>query len=167
MKQTGPRILTVTLALTVGLVAFASAGLACGNHRMGHGPHAAHQLTTEQQQELDAVREKYSARLDKLQSSLNSKAAEYRKALANDETTVGALNRLDAQRADLERQYRSLLDQANSEAGVHAPGHTGPWFACNYTGCNHRQHRGNHSYGRHMGQNHQRGMHRGRMACRW
>jgi len=99
MKQKTPWILIVAATLIVGLVASASVGLACRNHGMGYGPGDATHLTTEQQQKLDAVREKYSDRLDK----------------------------------------------ANSEAGMHARGHQGPWVSCNYNGCNHRNHRGDHS----------------------
>lgn len=167
MKQKTPKILIVAATLIVGLVASASVGLACRNHGMGHGPSDATHLTAEQQQKLDAVREKYSERLDKLHSSLQSKSDEFRKARANDETTVGTLNRIDAERADLKRQYRALLDKANSEADVHASGHQGPWFSCNYDGCNHRNHRGDHSYDRHKGENYKQGMHRGHRNCWW
>lgn len=167
MKETINKITIVAVAIVVGLVATASTTLACGGNWMGHGTNTVATLTVEQQQKLDVVKEKYSPQLNELQSSLNSKDDEYSKALTNDNTTVGTLNRLEAERADLEHQYWALLDQANNETGLYVSGNNGPWFGCNYNGCNHQDHMGTQSNSRHMGQNHQQGMHKNRMARCW
>jgi hypothetical protein len=148
MKDSINKITIIAVTIVVGLVATASTSFACGGNWMGHGTNAAATLTVEQQQKLDVVNEKYSPQLDELQSSLNSKADEYSRALTNDNTTVGTLNRLETERVDLERQYRALLDQANNETGLYVSGNNGPWFGCNYNGCNHQDHMG------HMGPGH-------------
>lgn len=167
MKLKINKISIVAATIVVGLTATVSSSFACWGHGMGHGTNAASGLTAEQQQKLDTVKEKYASQLDELQASLNNKAAEYNKALANDDTTVGTLNRLEAERADLEREYWALLDQANKEAGVHLSGNHAPRFGCNYRGCNHQNHMGSNNYGRHMGSSHQRGMHGNHMARCW
>lgn len=167
MKKTTIKISIIVATIAIGLVTTASTSFACWGNCMTHGAHTSSAMTVEQQQKLDAVKEKYSTELDALQSTLNKKANEYSKALTDESTTVGTLNRLEAERVDLERQYFALLDKANNEAGVYVSGNNGPWFGCNYRGCNHQNHRGTHSYGRHMGQNHQYGMHGNHMARCW
>ena len=164
-KMNKSSIMTAVIAL--GLIATVSSGFACWGHGMGHGVKATSGLTVEQQQKLDAVKEKYGSQLDELQASLNNKTAEYNKALANEETTVGTLNRLEAEIADLERQYFALLDQANQEAGLHGSVNHGSWSGCNHRACNHQNHMRPHNCGRHMGSSHQRGMHGKHMARCW
>lgn len=167
MKTVTNKISIIAVAIAFGLVATVSTSFACGNYWMGYGANTSSAITVEQQQKLDAVKEKYSTELDALQSTLNKKADEYSKALTDESTTVGTLNRLEAERVDLERQYFALLDKANNEAGVYVSGNNGPWFGCNYSGCNHQNHMETHLYGRHMGQNHQHGMHGNHMARCW
>lgn len=167
MKTKARKITIIAMTIVVGLVATASASFACCGNCMGYGIKTTSTLTVEQQQKLDATREKYSPQLDQLQSALSSKTDEYSKALTNDDTTVGTLNRLEAERVELERQYGTLLDQANEEAGKYVSGNSGPWFGCNYNGCNHQNHMASHSNDRHMGQNQQHGMHRSNMTRCW
>ncbi|SHJ48753.1 hypothetical protein SAMN02745165_02468 [Malonomonas rubra DSM 5091] len=149
-------------SLIVGFLAIASTSFASWNCRGGYGPgstYSSANLTTEQQQKLDVVKEKYSGQLDELQASLNSKTEEYRSASANDSTTVGALRNLETEIVDLEKQYWSLLDKANKEAGGFIAGGNGSWFRCGYNGCDHQSHRAR------MGQGHQMGSgHMSRMA---
>ncbi|PLX99243.1 MAG: hypothetical protein C0623_10060 [Desulfuromonas sp.] len=167
MKEQVKKISILTVAIAVGLAVTVSSSFACWGNGMGHMTNSTHALTVEQQQKLDTVKEKYSTELDALQSSLNKKSDAYSKALTNESTTVGTLNRLDAERVDLERQYFALLDQANKEAGLYVSGNSGPWFGCNYRGCNHQNHMGSHTYGRHMRQNNQHGMHENHMTRCW
>lgn len=140
--------------LVIGFLAVASTSFACWNCRGGDSSGSAYSsanLTTEQQQQLDAVKEKYSGQLDELQASLNSKTDEYRSASANDSTTVGALRNLETEIVDLEKQYWALLDKANKEAGGFVAGGNGPWFRCGYNSCDHQSHWGRMGQGRHMG----------------
>ena len=65
---------------------------------MGHMANSTYAFTVEQQQKLDTVKGKYSTELDALQSSLNKKSDAYSKALTDESTTVGTLNRLEAER---------------------------------------------------------------------
>lgn len=167
MKKATNKISIIAAAIVVGLLATVSISFACCGNGMGHGAHTSSAITVEQQQKLDFVKEKYSPELDALQSSLNQKADEYSKALTDESTTIGTLNRLKAERVDLERQYFALLDQANQKTGLDVSGNNAPWFGCNYRGCNHQNHMGSHSYGRHRGQNHQHGMHGNPMARCW
>ncbi len=167
MNKVVNKISIIAAAIAIGLVTTASTSFACRGNCVTHGTDTSAAITAEQQQKLDAVKEKYAPELAALQASLNEKADEYSKALTDESTTVGTLNRLEADRVDLERQYFALLDQANNEAGVHLSGNNGPWFGCNYSGCHHRNHMETHSYGRHMGPNHKRGMHGNRMARCW
>lgn len=167
MKEQVKRVSILSVAIAVGLAITASSSFACWGNGMGHMANSTHALTVEQKQKLDAAKEKYSTELDALQSSLNKKSDAYSKALTDESTTVGTLNRLEAERVELERQYFALLDQANKEAGLHVSGNNGPWFGCNYRGCSHQNHMGPHTSGRHMGPNHQHGMHGNHMARCW
>lgn len=167
MKKLSNKISIIAIMIAFGLAAISSTSFACGNYWMGYGANTSSAITVEQQQKLDAVKEKYSKELDALQSSLDKKANEYSNALTDESTTVGTLSRLDAERVDLERQYFTLLDKANNEAGVYVQGSNGPWFDCNYEGCNHQNHMGSYTYGRHMGTNYPRGMHGNHMAGCW
>lgn len=152
MKRTAHIQKIVIVALTLGFVSLASTSFACWGNWMGHGPGNAYtNLTAEQQQQLDTVKTKYSGQLDELQASLNSKSNEYRTARANDSTTVGSLKQLETEIADLEQQYWTLLDKANTEAGGFIAGGKGSWFHCGYNGCDHQSHWGQMGQGRHMG----------------
>lgn len=144
-------VLILGAASFIGLFLFTSTSFAC-NGCYGHGgsyPQA--NLTEEQGQQLDVINDKYSKQLEAIQDSLNDKSREYKIARANENTTVGTLNKLEAEMADLEKQYGNVLDQANSEADEILPDGYGPRFACGYSGCNHQYHRGYASKGRHMG----------------
>lgn len=161
------RLLIVTLV--VGFLAITSTSFACWNCRSGYGLGATSSnvnLTTEQQQQLETVKEKYSDQLDELQASLNNKTEEYRSASANDSTTVGALRNLETEIVDLEKQYWSLLDKANKEADGFLAGGNGPWFRCGYNGCDHQSHWGRMGKGRHMGPGHMNRM-AGHMGGCW
>lgn len=160
----------VTIGLLLGIFAMTSTSYACWGNRMGHqGPtptSAKAALSAEQQSQLDNVQKKYEPELEGLQTALERKAAEYRQARAKEETTVGTLNRIEADFAELERQYGSLLDQANADARQIVGSEQGPWFGCNYDGCTHR----NHSWNSHRGMMAPGQQHRhmdGYMACRW
>lgn len=168
MRQINLKI--VLFALVLGLFATASSSFACWGNWMGHGSGVTNSeaaLTAEQQQQLDAVKEKYSQQLAELQTSLNKKATEYHTARNNDSTTVGTLKGLEAEVENVERQYWALLDQANNEAGQFITGNNNPWFNCGYSACNHQNHRGKMSQSRHMGPGHRNGMSDRHMACCW
>ena len=167
MKEKVKKVSILAVAIAVGWAATVYSSFACGGNGMGHMANSTHALTVEQQQKLDTVKEKYSSDLDALQSSLNKKSDAYNMALTDERTTVGTLNRLEAERVDLERQYFTLLDQANQEAGLYVSSNNGPWFGCNYNGCDHQGHMQSQPYGRHMGSNHQRGLYENRMARCW
>lgn len=167
MKEQVKKVSILAVAIAVGLAAIASSSFAFRGNGMGHMANSTHTLTAKQQQKLDTVKEKHSAELDALQASLNKKSDAYSKALSDESTTVGTLNRLEAERVDLERQYFALLDQANKEAGLYVSSNNGPWFGCNYNGCDHQGHMQSQPYGRQMGANHQRGMYENRMARCW
>jgi len=155
--------------LVVGFLAVASTSFACWNCRGGHSSGSAYSsanLTTEQQQQLDAAKEKYSGQLDQLQTSLNSKTEEYRSASANDSTTIGTLKNLETEIVDLEKQYLTLLEKANDEAGGSIAGGNGPWFRCGYNGCDHQGHRARMGQGHHMGPGHMNRM-AGHMGGCW
>ena len=133
----------ITIGLVLGFVATASTGFA----GMDHGSNMTNtqtNLTAEQQQQLDTVKGKYSAQLDKLQANLNSKMTEYQNARTNESTTVGTLNKLEAEVTELRSQYWTLLDQANAEAGQSVGNGNGMWFTCGYDNCNHQNMNGNH-----------------------
>ena len=155
MKNTSHIRKIVMAALVLGFLSFASTSFACWGNWMGHGTGNNHaNLTAEQQQQLDTVKEKYSGQLDELQASLNSKGDKYRSARANDSTTVGTLRQLETEIADLEQQYWTLLDKANNEAGGFISDGKGTRFHCGYNGCDHQSHWGKMGQGRHMGQGH-------------
>ncbi|PLX87921.1 MAG: hypothetical protein C0618_05825 [Desulfuromonas sp.] len=124
-------------------------------------------MTDEQGQQLDAINDKYAKQLEAIQGSLNEKNRAYKEARSNENTTVGTLNKLEAEIEGLEKQYGKVLDQANSEADQILPDGYGPQFACGYRGCNHRHHRGYASNGRHMGPGHRHGMGGGHMPSCW
>ena len=152
MKRTAHFQKIVIVALVLGFVSLASTSFACWGDWMGHGSgNTQANLTAEQLLQLDTVKAKYSGQLDELQASLNSKSAEYRTARANDNTTVGTLKKLEAEIGDLEQQYWTLLDKANTEAGGYIAGGNGAWFHCGYNGCDHQSHWGQMWQGRHMG----------------
>lgn len=160
----------LVIGLLIGFFATASTGFACWGNRMGHhGPGPAHgktAMTAQQQNQLDAVQEKYAAELEELHAALDRKATDYRQARADEDTTVGTLNRLDAEMAELERQYASLLEQANADARQVAGAGHGPWFGCNHNNCAYH----NHGAGTHsgmMGPGHRPQHMAGRMACGW
>lgn len=168
MRQINLKI--VTFALGLGLFAMASSSFACWGNGMGHGHgvnNSQTDLTAEQQQQLDAVKEKYSQQLNELQTSLNEKTTEYQTARNNDSTTVGTLKGLEAEIEKVERQYWALLDQANSEAGQFIAGNNHPWFDCGVNNCNHQNHSGKMSQGRHMGSEYRNGMGGLHMAGCW
>ena len=155
MKKTTNIRNIVMAALVLGFLSLASTSFACWGNLKGHGTGNAYSnLTAEQQQQLETVKEKYSGQLGELQASLNSKSDEYRTARANDSTTVGTLKQLEAEIADLEQQYWTLLDKANNEAGGFIAGDKGAWFHCGYNGCDHQRHWGRMGQGRHMGPEH-------------
>lgn len=109
----------------------------------GMGPATGVQaLTTEQQKRVNEIQGKYQPQLQDLQQKLNAKQAEMVAARSDDTTTVGRLNQLESELYNLERAYWTKLDQANLEASRITGGGYGPWFACDYQGCD-------HGYGRH------------------
>lgn len=135
MKNEKRKLKIVIVTLTVFLVATAaSTSFAHRSNGWGYGAGmmsgSQTALTTEQQQKLDAVQTKYSQQLDQLRASINSKATQYQEARANDSTTVGTLNQLEAQITDLKQQYWTVMDQANNEAEKIAPGTHGSWLTC-------------------------------------
>jgi len=155
MKKIG---LILGAASFICLYLFASTSFACGGCNRHGGSYAQSNLTDEQGQQLDAINDKYAKQLETIQDSLNEKSREYKEVRANDNTTVGTLNKLEAEMADLEKQYGKVLDQANSEADEILPDGYGPQFACGYGGCNHQHHRWDASKGRHMGSGPRHGM---------
>ena len=164
MKRTAHIQKIVIATLILGFLSLASTSFACWGNWRGHGPDNAYSnLTAEQQQQLDTVKEKYSSQLDDLRASLNSKSDEYRAARANDNTTIGTLKKLEAEIDDLEQQYWTLLDKANTEAGGYIAGGNGAWFHCGYNGCDHQSHWDRMGQGRHMNPGHMNRMvgHRG------
>lgn len=74
------------------------------------------------------------------QQKLDAKASELAAARSRGNTTVSRLNALESEILQLERRYRTLLDQANAEASRVAGSSFGPYFTCGHTGCNHRYH---------------------------
>lgn len=146
------------------IVTFATPAFAwMGNYGMGYGggPATARAtLSAEQQKQVDAVQGKYQPKLDELQQKLGAKSSELAAARANGSTTVSQLNALETELFQLERQYWTLLDQANQEMFQVGGGH-GPSFACDYRGCD-------HSYGRHGMMMDNRSMPAGRYgSCCW
>lgn len=113
--------------------------------RMGRGmgpATGAQALTAEQQTKVDEIQGRYQPQLQDLQQKLNAKQAELLAARSDDATTVGRLNALESELNNLERAYWTKLDQANLEVSRITGGGYGPWFACDYQGCD-------HGYGRH------------------
>lgn len=160
-------ILVLGTTSFIGLFLFVTTSFAC-NGCYGHrGSYTQPNLTEEQGQQLDAINDKYAKQLEAIQESLNDKSREYKEARANENTTVGTLNKLEAEMADLEKQYGKVLDQANSEADEILPDGYGPQFACGYSGCNHQHHRGYASKGRHMGEEPRHGMGGRHMSSCW
>ena len=160
----------LTIGLLLGIFAMTSTSFACWGNRMGpqgSGPaDAKTALSAEQQSQLSTVEEKYAPKLEELQIALERKVADYRQSRADEETTVGTLNRLESELAELESQYGTLLDQANAEASQVVGSGQGLWFGCNYDGCAHQNHRWNSHRGM-MGAGHQHRYMDGYMACRW
>lgn len=166
MNQTTHTRKIVMAALVLGFLSLASISFACWGNWMGYGHDNAYEnLTAKQQQQLDTVKTKYSGPLDELQASLNSKSDAYRTARANDSTTVGALKKLEAEIADLEQQYWTLLDKANTEAGGFIEKGKGAWFHCGYNGCDHQRHWGRMGQDRHMGSGQMNRMDGHRCGC--
>lgn len=160
----------LAIGLLIGLFGTASTGFACWGQRMGQqGPGPAHgktALTTQQQSQLDSVQEEYAPELEELHAALQQKAADYRQARADEATTVGTLNRLAADMAELERQYEAVLDQANAKVGQVAGAGHGSWFGgCNHNGC--AYHNRGDSSARMMGPDHRPQHMAGRVACGW
>lgn len=160
MKNSISQRKNLTIMMTFALILIASTSFACGGY-WGYGndsdaANAQTSLTPEQQQKLDAIKEKYSPQLKDLRAKLDSKADEYRAARAKDETTVATLNQLQKETTDLQRQYRALLDQASNEVDLYADGGFGPGYNCPNYDDNNRG--GMMSYGRHMGPGSRYGM---------
>ena len=142
----------------LGVFVITSLSVACGGYYGHGGSYPQSSLTEEQGRQLDAINDKYAKQLEAIQDSLNDKSRDYKEARTNESTTVGTLNKLEAELANLERQYGEVLDQANSEADKILPDGYGPRFDCGYSGCHHQHHRGYASHGRHMGPGSQNGM---------
>jgi hypothetical protein len=142
----------MTGAITIlGLFVFASLSLACGG---GYGPRgfsSRANLSGEQGQQLAAVNAKYAQQLATLQEDLAEKSRAYKAARANENTTVGTLNELEAELSNLERRYGAVLAQADAEAGKVLPDAYGPRFAGIYSGCGHHYQRDTPAPGRHRG----------------
>jgi len=111
-------------------------------NRGAGGATAAQSLTAEQQKKVDEIQGKNQPQLQDLQQKLNAKQSELNAARSDDATTVGRLNALESELNNLERAYWTTLDQANLEVSRITGGEYGPWFACDYQGCD-------HGYGRH------------------
>jgi septal ring factor EnvC (AmiA/AmiB activator) len=130
--------------LAIATPAFAWMGSWSG-YGMGYGggpATAGATLTAEQQKQVDAIQSKYQPQLDELQQKLNAKSSELATARANGDTTVAQLNALESELFQLERQYWTLLDQANTEVAQVAGTGFGSYFTCGYMGCNHQHYRG-------------------------
>ena len=131
----------MTGAITIlGLFVFASLSLACGG---GYGPRgfsSRANLSGEQGQQLAT-----------LQEDLAEKSRAYKAARANENTTVGTLNELEAELSNLERRYGAVLAQADAEAGKVLPDAYGPRFAGVYSSCGHHYQRDTPAPGRHRG----------------
>ncbi len=154
-KMTRMHKIAIT-ALVLGLLSLATTSFAHWENQMGHGPtaHGSYtNLTAEQQQQIDVVKEKYSDQMEELQTSLNSKREEYRSARTNDSTTVGTLKQLENEITEIEQQYWTLLNEANKEAGGLMTGDTQAWGQCGYHNESHHNQRGMMGEGRHMGSN--------------
>jgi hypothetical protein len=138
----------MTGAITIlGLFVFASLSLACGG---GYGPRgfsSRANLSGEQGQQLAT-----------LQEDLAEKSRAYKAARANENTTVGTLNELEAELSNLERRYGAVLAQADAEAGKVLPDAYGPRFAGVYRGCGHHYQRDTPAPGRHQGAGYRQGM---------
>jgi hypothetical protein len=166
MKKSKVIFRIITAVFVIGIFATAATGFAFRGNRMGYGMNPSPDrtaLTAEQQQKVDAVKEKYSPKLDEIQAALNAKIAEIRRARASDSTTIGSLKSLETEVAELERQYWTLLDKANNEAGQFVSGSYGPWFNCAYDGYSHRNHRHGSINDHYMGQHHRQSKSR----CNW
>ena len=151
----------VTIGLLFGIFATTSVSFACWGKRMGHqGPSptsAKAALSVEQQSQLDDIQKKYEPELEELRAALERKAAEYRQARVHEKTTVGTLNRIESDLAELERQYGSFLDQAKVKVRQ---------VAGSGQSCAEQNHRWNSHRGM-MGPGQQYGHMDGYMACRW
>lgn len=151
----------VIMVLVLGFLSLAATSFAHWEGQMGHRSTATGpctnltDLTAEQQQQVDTVKEKYSAQIEGLQTSLNSKRDEYRSARTNDSTTVGTLKQLENEITELEKQYWALLNEANKEAGGLLASDKQAWGQCGYHNeSNHHNRRGMMDEGRHMGSGH-------------
>ncbi len=148
----------VVTALVLGLLSLAAISFAHWGSQMSHGSTASGpctnltDLTAEQQQQIDAVKEKYSDQMEELQTALNSKRDEYRSARTNDSTTVGTLKQLENEITELKEQYWALLSEANKEANGLLAGDSQTWGQCGYH--NESNHRGMMCEGRRMGPGH-------------
>ncbi|APG27142.1 hypothetical protein A7E78_04405 [Syntrophotalea acetylenivorans] len=141
MKNNRKRIAVTAILAMVAITtpAFAWMGNWSGT-RMGRGmgpATGAQALTAEQQKNLDEIQGKYQPQLQDLQQKLNAKQAELNAARSDNATTVGRLNALEGELYDLERAYWTKLDQANLEVSRITGDGYGPWFACDYQGCDH------------------------------
>ncbi|HMB15456.1 MAG TPA: hypothetical protein VKN62_04000 [Pelovirga sp.] len=157
-------------ALILGLLSLAAISFAHWESQMGHGSTASGpctnltDLTAEQQQQVDAVKEKYSDQMEELQTSLNSKRDEYLSARTNDSTTVGTLKQLENEITELKQQYWALLSEANKESGGLLAGDSQTWGQCGYHNeSNHHNRRRMMGEGRHMGSGHMGRMGQGHM----
>lgn len=151
--------------LGMAVPAFAWMGNWSG-YGMGYGGGTAvsgSTLNAEQQKQVAEVHDKYQPQMQKLQQQLDARASELAAARASG-TTVARLNSLQAELSQLERQYWTLLDQANAEAGRIAGSGNGPYFTCGYMGCNHQHHMGPRMDGRYDGYRRYRNQYSG---CCW
>jgi len=134
----------MTATALVALLAMATPAFAWMGNWSGYGRGSTagtSTLSAEQQKRVDAVQSKYQPQLNELQQKLNAKSSELAAARANGSTTVAQLNALETESFQLERQYWTLLDQANAEATQVTGAGFGPYFTCGYMGCNHQHHR--------------------------
>lgn len=139
------RLKTTVLICALALATPAFAWMGNGwNDRAGdnQGSVNAPSLSADQQNKIDRVQNKYQSQLKGLQQKLDAKSSELAAARANGDTTMAQINSLESELFQLERQYWTLLDQANAEATAVTGKTRGHYFTCDYTGCNHRHHAG-------------------------
>jgi len=102
-----------------------------GGYGMGYGPAGgAKALSDAQQKQVNAIQDKYRPQLDELQKKLSAKYSELATARSNDSTTVGQLRGLQRSLFQLQSQYRSLLNQANSEIAQIPGAGNGSYIPC-------------------------------------
>lgn len=154
MKNNGKLITATAILAMVAMTtpAFAWMGDWSGS-RMNRGsrpPASAQAFTAEQQKKVDEIQGKYQPQLQELRDNLNAKQDELIAARSDNTTTVGRLNVLEGELFQLERQYWTLMNQANAEATRVVGTGFAPYFTCGYTGCNHQGHTGAMMPDRHM-----------------